>query len=93
MCWVEFAEMEPSIEHLAPTAKVDLQVADIVSAKLRLSRAHFDASLAHNGSPIHTSSASFQTVLGGPDAPSIQVLEQLVKMGSVSVKPVGAAKA
>ena len=80
-------------EHLVPTAKADLQIADIVFAKLHLTRPRFDASLAQNGSPIRTNSASFQTVFGGPNAPSIQVLEQLVKMGSVSVKPVGAVKA
>ena len=37
-------------EHLAPTAKVDLQIAGIVSAKLHLSGPHVDASLAQNGS-------------------------------------------
>lgn len=56
-------------EHLVPTAKVDSQITDIVSAKLHLSRPCFDASLAQNGSPIHTSSAPFQNVFGGPDAP------------------------
>lgn len=80
-------------EHLIPTVKVDLQIADILSANLHLSRPRFDASLAQNGSPIHTSSAAFQTVFRGPGAPSLQVLEHLVKMESVSVKPVGAVKA
>ena len=41
----EIAEMKPSM-NLSSEAKGDLQIADIASAKLNLSRPHFEASLA-----------------------------------------------